>query len=148
MFNFQPDGMYTEVFAKNPKRGCTCQPCYHDVCRDLHHGKHSEDNTRLHTRGLATLWRSRPSRSITTWSLDALQSVMTKRERTLLEFAARGKCWVVHAEGVARSVSCAHQWRSNVRQTPEKSTNTSQFTVIHCVWLIRWPSKPSEPATS
>ena len=91
-----PYNMYTAFFVENPKHGCTCQPCYHDVCRDLHHGKQFEDNTRLYTRGLATLWRvSRSSRSITTWSLHALQSVMTKRQRTLLEFAARvsaGSC--------------------------------------------------------
>ena len=145
-----PYNMYTAFFVENPKHGCTCQPCYHDVCRDLHHGKQFEDNTRLYTRGLATLWRiSRSSRSITTWSLHALQSVMTKRERENPSgIRSQGQCWVVHAEGVDRSVSCAHHWRSNVRQTPEKPTNTSQFTVIHLVWLVRWPSKPTELATS
>ena len=55
------------------------QPCCHDDCRDPHHATHFADNTRLHAHGPARLCRiPRTSRSITTWSLHAFQSVIAR----------------------------------------------------------------------
>ena len=50
------------------------------TARDLHHSTHfEENNTRLHAHCLARLCRiPRTSRSITTWSLHALQSVIAR----------------------------------------------------------------------
>ena len=55
-FNIKPDHMHTAMSGEKSRHMCIYQPCCYDDCRDLHRGTRCADNnTRLHTHGLARL---------------------------------------------------------------------------------------------
>ena len=69
--------MHSAISEGRAKHMCIYQPCCYDDCRDLHHGTRCADNnTRLHTHGLARLCQI----SIAACSLHALQPVIIKTE--------------------------------------------------------------------